>query len=481
MRVGLRLTISACLVMAFTVGGTWLAFGQPAEQPAAPKTAPAPSTGNGKPAPADSEAPPRSPLLRALYEAIDKIEDPDNQFGDRGQLKQNLRDADGTLGRIRRDNARALASVGRQTPLASQPNLIVITLDDLPWEHLGCYGQKAIQTPNLDRLATRGARFTNFRAGAGDAASKWTLLTGRPIKAGDPFRLAPGEVTVAQTLWRAGYATAWFGDVSLGDANDSLDPAELGFDFWFGVRDPAIAYFPQRVWRLGQAVDVAENQDGKNGRFVNDLYTEQAASWVRGLNAGNRQRPFFMMVSYRAPAQQWQAPLVESYAQATWSDSAKTWASMVTGIDRGVGQLLVALRESNQLGNTIILITADQRRAVVEGDEAFAVEGAAAEDPQAAEQGPRVPLIIWGAGRVASKLVGSEPASMDDLAPTLAGLASYSKGRVNYQGQSLGNQLNPAPQPVETKVVGEGSPTGPQAKPKSKPKLPEIIRGRPQR
>lgn len=489
MAIGLRLVWAGCLGVSLVVVGAWalqgsLAWGQPAPEPSAP---PNPAAENPPPPTAaqPAEDPPRSPLLRSLFDALDKIGDSDHEFGDRETLRKDLRKADGTLDRIRRENSRALAAANRQTAVPSQPNIVLIVVDDLPFEHLGCYGQRAIKTPNIDRLAASGAKFTQFRTGGGHPDARWSLLTGRSVAAGEPFALRPGEMTMAQAMWRAGYATAWIGDCTLGDANAVVHPGDLGFDYWYGAHDPAVSYYPEKLQSRGKAVEVAENSAGKRGMFINDAYTQHASQWIKQFGVGRAQdRRFFLMVSYRLPAQNWQAPEEETYAKESWSPSAKSWASMVSGVDRGVGSILAALRDSQQLNDTIILVTADQRRAAADGDQAFAVEDATADDPEAARAGTRVPLIIYGRGRVARTLNGEQPATLADLAPTVAALANYSRGSIKFTGERLDNSPPPvAPKVTETKPgdtkPGEEKPATAPAPAKPARKLPQIIRGRP--
>lgn len=491
MAKNMRQASKAGVVMLLVLAGAWFTLARPSAGQPAPGNG---ASGGGAPGqpPVNADGPPKSPLLKALYDALDKAEEWDKELGDRDELKKNLRAADGTLDRIRRENQRALSAANRQTPLAQQPNIVVIVVDDLPWEHLGCYGQKAILTPNIDRLAAGGARFNHFRAAPGVNAGRWSLLTGHSLAAGAPLAIRPGNLTVAQMMWRAGYTTAWIGDCSWEGANAVVNPADLGFDYWYGSQDPATSFFPERLMRGGQAVEVAQNSAGKRGMHINDVYSQHASQWVRQIGTGRAIRPFFLMLSYRLPAKDWQGPESDAYAQQTWSPSAKSWASLVTGVDRGVGELLAALRDVRQLNNTVVVITADQRRTAVAGDEVFAVEGGTAEDAAVADAGMRVPLIIYGRGRFAASSLADAPATMNDLAPTLAALANFSRGKANFEGKSLRD----APQPITPKVTDAPEKTAPAKPEGAKPegtdpnapaaapvkparRLPQIIRGRP--
>jgi len=489
MAIRMRFIGTTVLVLVLVVSGSWWVLAQSAPgQPVPPAKPTPPQAKPLQPAPSKdpSQDPPKSPLLKALYDAIDGIdgiEDSTNkELGGRDDIRNQLRDADGTLDRIRRENMRALSNASRQTPLPTQPNIVLIVLDNLPWEHLGCYGQQVIQTPVIDRLAARGTKFTHFRLGAGNPSPRWLLLTDRSIKVGDPIALRPGEKTVAQALWRAAYTTAWIGDYYLSAGNAAINPAELGFDYWYGSPDPTSPYYPERLIHRGQEVDVPENIEGKHHLYINDAYSQHASAWIHQHRLGQAHRPFFLMVSYRVPAKDWQAPENDAYDQENWSPTTKAWASMVTGVDRGIGNLVTALAEARQLRNTVIVVTAVQRRATVDGDQVFTNEQSSTEDADEAQQGIRLPLVVFGYGRVAAGLVADEPVTMVDLPPTLAELAKFSKGSTGFPGKSLGDTLRSMPAatvvtPKATETPPE--PAAPAAPVKPARKLPQIIRGRP--
>ena len=135
---------------------------------------------------------------------------------------------------------------------ASRPNIIFIMADDLGYGELGCYGQKLIHTPRLDRMAAEGMRFTDCYAGSTVCApSRCTLMTGLNtghcrIRGNDPLPLAPGNMTVAKLLHSAGYATGIVGKWGLGEPGTTGIPNRQGFDYWFGYLDQVQAhnYYP---------------------------------------------------------------------------------------------------------------------------------------------------------------------------------------------------------------------------------------------
>src|SRR5437868_8709291 len=134
----------------------------------------------------------------------------------------------------------SICSAALAVDLPARPNIVFILADDLGYGDLGCYGQKEIQTPNLDRLAAQGVRFTQCYAGSTVCApSRCCLMTGQHtgharIRGNGPLPLRPEDVTVAELLKKAGYATGIFGKWGLGDHDTTGVPNRKGFDEWFG-------------------------------------------------------------------------------------------------------------------------------------------------------------------------------------------------------------------------------------------------------
>src|SRR5437879_5378650 len=149
----------------------------------------------------------------------------------------------------------AASALAAQTP-ARQPNIVFILADDLGYGDLGCYGQKLIQTPNIDRLASEGMRFTSTYAGSTVCApSRCALMTGKHtghgrIRGNTRSDLQPEYVTVPKLLKSAGYQTGIFGKWGLGTAGNSGIPNRQGFDEFFGYLDQlhAHSYYPTHLW-----------------------------------------------------------------------------------------------------------------------------------------------------------------------------------------------------------------------------------------
>ena len=149
------------------------------------------------------------------------------------------------------------SSVYVQAQNSEKPNIIYIMADDLGYGDLGCYGQKVIQTPHIDRLARNGIRFTDHYSGHTVCRpSRLVLLTGRhsghtAISGNDQYQLPPGARTVTTLLKKAGYATGGVGKWALGSPGSSGAPSKQGFDFWFGYLDQGNAhnFYPEYLWK----------------------------------------------------------------------------------------------------------------------------------------------------------------------------------------------------------------------------------------
>ena len=170
------------------------------------------------------------------------------------------------------------------------PNIIFIILDDLGYGGLGCYGQRLIRTPNIDRLAQEGMRFRQHYAGSSVCApSRAVLLTGkhaghaavRGNTGGVP--LPEDEATVADLLSRAGYACGGFGKWGLGDAGSSGVPERHGFDVFFGYYHQIHAhdYYPDYLWRNSTKVPLSRDGGGGRRRYSQHVIFDEMLRWIR--------------------------------------------------------------------------------------------------------------------------------------------------------------------------------------------------------
>jgi arylsulfatase A-like enzyme len=254
----------------------------------------------------------------------------------------------------------------------SQPNILFILADDLGYGDVGVYGQKVIQTPNIDRLAAEGVRFTQAYAGCTVCApSRCSLMTGyhtghARIRGNARVPLEAGDLTVAKILKQAGYRTGIVGKWGLGNAYTDGIPNLQGFDEWFGFLDQQYAhtYYPDTLWDNRNEKIIARNL-GTRKQWVQDLFTQRALQFLDS-SAG---QPFFLYLAYTTPhandelgqdtGDGMEVPSDEPYTNQAWPQVEKNFAAMVTRLDRDVGRVLDQLKKTGQDQNTLVIFTSD--------------------------------------------------------------------------------------------------------------------------
>ena len=264
---------------------------------------------------------------------------------------------------------------------ARQPNIIYVLCDDLAQGDLGCYGQKLIKTPHLDRMAQEGTRFTQAYCGTSVCApSRASLMTGLhsghcPIRAN--WEIAPGEgqlplpagtITVAQILKDSGYATACFGKWGMGMFDTTGSPLKTGFDHFLGYncQRHAHSYFPEYLYRDAQRF----NLPGNDGKSVGEIYAQEliqrgAEAWLRS----NRDRPFFMFYAITLPHGRHEIDDLRSYADTDWTPQQKAYAAQVSRLDADVGRILALLKELGLDENTLVMVSGDNGSSFNESSE----------------------------------------------------------------------------------------------------------------
>ncbi len=269
---------------------------------------------------------------------------------------------------------------------ASRPNVIFIMADDLGYGDLGCYGQEKIRTPNIDRLAAEGMRFTQAYAGSSVCApSRSSLMTGfhnghNRIRDNLPHGvyLRPDDFTVAELFKQAGYSTGGVGKWGLGVPGSWGLPNRQGFDYWYGHinQDQAHFYYPDFLWENDELVLLQEmvmdnevgklkgNRGGENRFYTHDLFTQKALSFVEQ----HQEDPFFLYLSYTIPhfsdypkdtPEHFIVPSDEPYTDEAWPRIAKNYAAMITRMDGDVGKLMALLKKLGIDENTLVIFTSD--------------------------------------------------------------------------------------------------------------------------
>lgn len=350
-------------------------------------------------------------------------------------------------------------SAAETTP--EHPNVLLIVADDLGYGDLGCYGQNMVKTPNLDQLASKGMRFTQFYAGSAiDNASRATLLTGKhtghsSIRGVSMFSatLASSEVTLGEMFQRADYRTGAIGIWDLGDSGTSSIPNKHGFKDWVGflTRQHAQLYYPPFLYRNESLLLIDQNKDNAKGIYAPDLLLKSADSYIR-INSPApyaKDRRFFLYFASqlphanidlgRATGNGMEIPSDAAYKDQAWTPANRNRAAMVTRLDHDIGQLMDRLEKSKVDTNTVVIFTSSNGPYAAGGaDPRFfnATDGLRGQRGELYEGGLRVPLIVWWPGHVAEGKVNDTPCAMWDILPTLAELTG-TKAPANIDGHSL--------------------------------------------
>ena len=354
----------------------------------------------------------------------------------------------------------AFAALGPATAAEpARPNIILILADDLGYGELGSYGQRLIATPELDRLAAEGMRFTQFYAGSTVCApSRSVLMTGQhtghtrvrgnagPNKPGAQT-LSAGDVTVARVLQQAGYRTNLIGKWGLGLLDEEGEPRRQGFDTYFGFLSQTHAHnhFPDHLWRDGEKVSLPNDIirvgpiDGagyatKRLEYAGDLFAQEALTFL----AENQHRPFFLFLSVTVPhannersrevGNGHEVPDYGRYANQPWPDTAKGHAAMITRLDADVGRLLTELQRRGLDEQTLVLFTSDNGPHDEGGPgydpDFFSVGGPLTGLKRSLQEGGiRVPLLARWPGNIAPNAVSPHVGYFGDFLATLAELA----------------------------------------------------------
>ncbi len=347
----------------------------------------------------------------------------------------------------------ALAFLTQQTFLptacaetASKPNIIFIMADDLGYGDLGCYGQKQIQTPHLDQMASEGIRFTQVYAGCTVCApSRSVLMTGQHMghtrvrgnfgKEGGVRGLGGGngrvplkaeDVTVAEVLKKAGYRTGMFGKWGLGEPNTTGEPNKQGFDTFFGYLNQrrAHSYYVDYVWHNTDKFELPGNKHGKKQQYTHDLIADHALDFVKA----NADKPFFCYVPFLIPHSKYEIPDIAPYADQKWSKDAKVHAAMVTRMDRDIGRLFALLKDLKIDEKTIVFLCSDNGAAqqwTGTFDSSGPLRG---RKRDMTEGGLRTPMIVRWPGKIGAGATDTQTAwTFADAMPTFAEIAGAEK------------------------------------------------------
>jgi len=270
--------------------------------------------------------------------------------------------------------------LGSVQAVSKKPNIIYIVSDDLGYGDLGCYGQKVVKTPQLDKMAQEGLRFTDHYAGHTVCRpSRLVFLTGKHTGhtaiAGNNMHVLPkGSVTVTSLLKQAGYVTGGAGKWALGDVGTSGHPNRQGFDFFYGYLDQSAAhdYYPENLFRNDKAERLPgnvnsgqRNVSSKKVTYAHTRITEEALGFIKR----NKDKPFYLNLTWTIPHTNNEAGRVEKdgqevpdygiYKDRDWPNPEKGFAAMVTLMDTDMGKVLDLLKELKIEKRTLVVFTSD--------------------------------------------------------------------------------------------------------------------------
>jgi arylsulfatase A len=379
--------------------------------------------------------------------------------------------------------ALALPAIEGCSQASPPPNIVFILADDLGYNELGCYGQEKIRTPNIDRLAAEGMRFTQHYSGSPVCApSRCVLLTGKHTghsyirdndemdERGDVWHdpelegqrpLLANTYTIGNMLQQAGYKTGAMGKWGLGGPGSTGEPNSQGFDHWYGYLCQRVAhnYYPTHLWR-NREKDILEGNDYfyphqplpddadpddpasyepySGALYSQDLMAEEALGFIRE----NADNPFFLYLPFPVPHVSIQVPeeSVAEYAGEFEETPYKgergylphqtpraAYAAMITRMDREIGRVLALLEELGLDENTIVFFTSDNGPTFNGGTDSEFFNSAGefrGLKTELYEGGIRVPMIARWPGHIESGTVSDHQSGFWDFLPTLAGLVS---------------------------------------------------------
>lgn len=316
-------------------------------------------------------------------------------------------------------------STGQKRP----PNVIVIFTDDQGYADVGCFGAKGFETPNLDRMAREGARFTQFyTAQPVCSAARAALLTGcysnrigihQALMPGSGIGLNPDEVTIADMLREKGYKTAIFGKWHLGDAPEFM-PLHQGFDAYFGIpysgdmwpkhpqQGTTFNFKPLLLYENETVIDTLRDQTELTTQI-----TEHCVDFIRK----NRQNPFFLYVPHPQP----HVPLHVS-AKFKGKSSAGLYGDVIMELDWSVGQILATLKSCGLDDNTLVVFTSDNGPWLAYGNHAGNATPLREGKGTVWEGGVREPCIMRFPGKIPAGITVETPLMTIDLLPTIAAI-----------------------------------------------------------
>ncbi len=357
------------------------------------------------------------------------------------------------------------------TTLPRQPSIIFIQCHGLARGDLSCYGQTNFQTPNLDRLAAEGIRFTHYTGGTNSASTLAQLLAG---KNSPP---AVSEANLAQCLKLNGYHTGLIGEWS-----GAGEPWKRGFDEFAGFLDDTSAqnYYPDALWRYAPdsifdttnnrlltytgKEEIYPNLGGKKGQYLPELFVNAMDSFISANvpDASNHHRPFFLLVNFPAPrtatagADDFPVPSDAPFTEEKWPQAAKNRAALITRLDGGIGRLFEQLAKLQMTNNIAVFFTASAAPGkFADTNLNFLLPAADFQNLTNGVAAP-LPMLVRWPGRIPAGQVSDRAWTAEDFAPTAMEIG-YLKPATNFTGISILPTLFGEP----VKIAPDSFPTAP--------------------
>jgi arylsulfatase A-like enzyme len=342
----------------------------------------------------------------------------------------------------------------------TKPNIVYILLDDAGYGDFGCYGQKTLRTPNVDRFASEGMKFTRHYAGSTVCApSRGTLMTGlhtghSRVRGNGPSYLPDADLNVARLLKDAGYHTACIGKYGLGSPAPLDDPQRKGFDYFFGYVDTAHAHnsYTDFLVRNGVKVTLANQiipgsdkkpdtgvatADGRK-QWAPQLLADDVQRYLDA-RAQDRRQPFFLYYALNLPHANNEAgktsplghgmetPGYGEFASRDWPDVEKGFASAIKFVDDEVGAVLAKLKKLGLDENTMVMLSSDNGPHKEGGHDATFFQssgGLNGTKRDLTDGGVREPFLVRWPGKIKPNTVSEHVSGFQDFLPTAADLVA---------------------------------------------------------
>lgn len=314
------------------------------------------------------------------------------------------------------------------TAMADRPNILLVLADDLGYGDLACYGSTDVKTPNLDKFASEGLKFTDCYAGnANCSPSRTAIMTGRtPTRVGvrnwipedSPMHVRQSEMTIARLLRQSGYATCHSGKWHMnGEFNQPTQPQpnDHGFDHWFSTQNNAYPnhHNPDNFVRNGAAL-------GKLEGYAADLVTNEAIQW---LDARDKEKPFFLYVCYHEPHEPIASDAKYTALYPHEDPAYSAHHGNITQMDDAFGRLMKKIDESGLRENTLVFFTSDNGPAITSQHPYGSAGPLRDKKGTLWEGGIRVPGMLRWPGKTKPGTTSGEPISGVDFLPTFCAVA----------------------------------------------------------